>query len=183
MSGDTEVLREKARSAWIALRAQTPALACRGFREADGDKRFAFRYSVPQCTSDVDAWVNETVFFDSHPSELYAKHRALKDGHWWRSSDNRYVAELHAAPLINGEEGAQWSFQCVPCHFYHDRGVADIEVYSIVFAHNGIDGRNAFTMLDSFLSLLSSEISGTALPTNTRRWGDETAINTAISEI
>lgn len=46
--------------------------------------------------------------------------------------------------------------------------------FSIVFAHNSIDGRNAFIMLDSFLSFLSAKIAGILPPSDAISWGSET---------
>lgn len=46
---------------------------------------------------------------------------------------------------------------------------------SLVFAHNCIDGRNTFAMLDKFLNLLSAEIAGTLPSSDVGQWGEETA--------
>ncbi|EJD05276.1 uncharacterized protein FOMMEDRAFT_60298, partial [Fomitiporia mediterranea MF3/22] len=51
-----EVLEEKVKAAWTAFRHFTPNIACKVFRRSEGDKRFAFRYIVPQTKEDVAAW-------------------------------------------------------------------------------------------------------------------------------
>ncbi|KAI5118789.1 hypothetical protein M0805_005018 [Coniferiporia weirii] len=160
-SVSSSTLKSHVRAAWTALRHHTPAIACRAFRYTYGDRRFAFRYRVPGVSSsigtgagaetDVNAWVDETLFFDTHARPLYETHCALKDGRWWRGSDDHYVAELHVSP---GEGKNKWQF-------------------SIIFSHSSIDGRNSFAIMDLFLSFLTAVLDGTASPTSSLEWGTE----------
>ena len=85
-----------------------PAMACKTYRLSDGDRRFAFRYTVPRSEKDVETWIDETIFFSDKDEEasLYEKHRKFKDGHWWRCSDDHYVVELHVSPI-----GLDWAFK------------------------------------------------------------------------
>lgn len=147
-----EVLEEKVKAAWTAFRHFTPNIACKVFRHSEGDKRFAFRYIVPQTKEDVAAWVNETVFFNAESPDkkaLYDKHCELKHGRWWRSSEDHYAVELHVSPL-----GSDWHV-------------------SLIFSHNSIDGRNSFAMTELFLEFLKREMEGGARPNETSDWGSE----------
>ncbi|KII90414.1 hypothetical protein PLICRDRAFT_106027 [Plicaturopsis crispa FD-325 SS-3] len=101
-SPSREIVQSQLRDAWITLRHQAPGLACRWFRHPAPDNHFGFSYTVPQSTADVDAWVKDTFFLTDEVKPLYETHRVLKDEHWWKSSDNHYVAELHASPLEKG---------------------------------------------------------------------------------
>ncbi|KAL5479106.1 hypothetical protein ACEPAI_2394 [Sanghuangporus weigelae] len=115
-----------------------------------GDKRFAFRYAVPRTEEDVQAWLDETVFFsdEKRDATLYDEHCRLKDGHWWRCSDDHYVLELHISQMEN-----DWTF-------------------SLVFSHNSIDGRNSFAILDLFLGFLDRELQKDSA-VSTIDWGNE----------
>ncbi|KAI5118790.1 hypothetical protein M0805_005019 [Coniferiporia weirii] len=143
-SSDISALKSHVRAAWTALRHHIPAIACRAFRYTHGDRRFAFRYRVPGVSADVDAWVDETLFFDTHAQPLYETHCALKDGRWWRGSDDHYVGELHVSP---GEGENKWHFS--------------------------MDGRSSFAILDLFLDFLTAVFDGTAPPTSSLEWGTE----------
>ncbi|KAL5525434.1 hypothetical protein ACEPAF_9304 [Sanghuangporus sanghuang] len=143
-------VEKRVKSAWTALRHFTPAIACKTYRLQTGDKRFAFRYTVPRTEEDVQAWLDETVFFFDKKSHatLYDEHCQLKDGHWWRCSDDHYVLELHVSQMEN-----DWTF-------------------SLVFSHNSIDGRNSFAILDLFLGFLDRELQKDPA-VSTIDWGNE----------
>lgn len=109
---DGDTIEAHIHSAWITFRHYTPAIACKTLRLSDGDQRFAFRYTVPRCEEDVHRWVEETVFFargNGKEKGLYERHCDLKDGRWWRCSDDHYVAELHVA---RGAGPNDWRFRC-----------------------------------------------------------------------
>lgn len=96
-------MRKRLNSAWLALRHNAPAIACKTYRLQAADRRFAFRYTVPRGEDDVQAWLNETVFISDEERDisLYDEHCRLKDGHWWRCSDDHYVLELHVSRMAN----------------------------------------------------------------------------------
>lgn len=105
-STSREALEPKVRAAWIAMREQVPGIACRSFKMPPPDDVFAFRYTVPSRTGDVDAWAKETVIFTDDVKPMREAYRALLHGHYWLTSADHYVAELHVSPSPDG-----WNFR------------------------------------------------------------------------
>lgn len=103
-------------NAWICLRRKLPGIACRSSRADDLEKHYVLRYIVPGSEEDLKSWISETVFFTDCTETLEKLNTHLKDDHWWKQSENRYVTELHVSP---SQDQNEWHVRCVsrifPC--------------------------------------------------------------------
>ncbi|KAL5496114.1 hypothetical protein ACEPAH_3031 [Sanghuangporus vaninii] len=129
------------------------------------DESFAFRYTIfpmneehwaafGDCTvrtvaDEIEAWSNATVIFTNDVRPMREAYRLLKDGHWWLSSADHYVAELHVSPGPGG-----WNF-------------------SLSLLHSFFDGRAGFSMMDLYFKYLTAELEGKAKPLEPIEWGTE----------
>ncbi|KAG7089981.1 hypothetical protein E1B28_011604 [Marasmius oreades] len=147
---DQAILEPAIKKAWIALRHSLPAIAVKSSRLPAPDNHFILTYHVPKNFEQVQAWVDETLFFTNTVKDLYELHKSLKDERWWRPANGHWVGELHVSPIEDG-------WQC-----------------SIVFNHNSIDGRSAFIVLNELLAKLVPILDSSAKPVSELRWGEET---------
>ncbi|KAI3607000.1 hypothetical protein WG66_007926 [Moniliophthora roreri] len=148
---DQETLAPAVRAAWIALRHSLPAIAVKSSRLPAPDNRFTLTYHVPKDYGEVEAWASETLFFVAKEvKNVYEVHKQLKDQHWWKPSEGRWVGNLFVSPTEDG-----WQF-------------------SIVFNHNSNDGRSGFGVLDELLTKLVPILEGSAKPVSELPWGEET---------
>ncbi|KAF7970399.1 hypothetical protein HWV62_24195 [Athelia sp. TMB] len=148
-------LHSAIQSAWLALRAAAPQVACTTSFAPAPSHTWTYTYAVPS-PGEAAAWAAETLRWhgDGEEGTLQEHVDALSET-WWDPARGAPALLLHVHPLCKADGRWLLTFQG---------------------PHGSLDGRGAFALFDHLCASLDALLAPSPAPAAELEWGAETAL-------